>query len=158
MMDMMVMALACDLTAVGTMQWSDAECEYSLPWLGLAGTQKFYMNDGGYQPSECEQIATWYYQQHAYLLQSMAGVDMGGHSLLDETVVFLGSDVQHPASYARTDMPFLLAGGGLRTGRWLSYDHVSHNDLLVSLLRLFGGTETTFGDAKYSVGPLANLE
>jgi hypothetical protein len=157
MMDMMVMAFACDLTAVGAMQWSDAECEYSLPWLGLDGSHKCYMNDCGFHAAECAQIATWYYEQHAYLLQRMAEVDMGGHSLLDETLVFLGSDIQSPSSYARTDMPFLLAGGGLRTGRWLKYERVSHNDLLVSLLRAFGGTEMTFGDPTYSHGPLPNL-
>jgi hypothetical protein len=159
MMDMMVMALACDLTSVATLQWSDAECEHSLPWLGLDQSHKCYMNDCGYQPAECTRIATWYSTQHAYLLQRMAEVDMGGHSLLDETIVFVGSDIQNPASYARTDMPFVLAGGGgaLRTGRWLSYDHVSHNDLLVTVLRLFGGPEITFGDPEYSTGPLPNL-
>jgi Protein of unknown function (DUF1552) len=159
MMDLMVMALACDLTSVGTLQWSDAECEYSLPWLGLDGTHKCYMNDCGYQPLECERISTWYYAQHAYLLGRMAEVDVGGRSLLDETVVFFGSDIQNPASYSKTDLPFLLAGGGeaLRTGRWLRYDHVSHNDLLVSMLRLFGGSETTFGDPEHCAGPLPRL-
>jgi hypothetical protein len=159
MMDMLVMALACDRTAVGTLQWADAEAKYTLPWLGLSGTHHCYMNDCGFQPDECAQIATWYSQQHAYLLRRMMDVDMGGHSLLDETIVFFGSDIQDPASYSRTDMPFVLAGGGsaLRTGRWVTYDHVSHNDLLVSLLRLFGGTETTFGDPEFSLAPLPNL-
>lgn len=56
-------------------------------------------------------------------------------------------------------MPLLLAGngGGLRTGRWLKYNSRSHNDLLVSLLNLFGDTRTTFGDPKYCAGPLTNL-
>jgi hypothetical protein len=159
MMDMLVMALACDRTAVGVLQWADAEAKYTLPWLGLSGTHRCYMNDCGFQPDECAQIATWYSQQHAYLLQRMMEVDMGGHSLLDETVVFFGSDIQDPASYSRIDMPFVLAGGGgaLRTGRWVTYDHVSHNDLLVSLLRLFGGTETSFGEPELSLGPLPNL-
>ena len=45
----------------------------------------------------------------------------GGHSLLDESVVFFGSNIQHPATHSKADMPFLLAGngGGLRTGRYL---------------------------------------
>jgi hypothetical protein len=56
-------------------------------------------------------------------------------------------------------MPFLLAGGGggLRTGRYLTYDHPSHNDLLVALLNLFGDPATTFGDTRHVTGPLANL-
>jgi hypothetical protein len=56
-------------------------------------------------------------------------------------------------------MPFLLAGngGGLRTGRSIRYDQRPHNDLLVSLLNLFGDARTTFGDPQYCTGPLTNL-
>jgi hypothetical protein len=157
--DMLVMALACDLTAVASLQWSDTEAKYTFPWLGLMQHHHFYQHDGGYRPAECEQIATWYSQQHAYLLQQMDGVDMGGHSLLDESVVFFGSEIQEPPSHSRTNMPFLLAGGGggLRAGRWLRYDHGSHNDLLVSILNLFGDPRRTFGDPQYCNGPLGNL-
>lgn len=159
MMDMMVMAFACDLTAVGTLQWSDTEAKHTFPWLDLPETHAFYQNDGGYHPEECALIVTWYTQQLAYLLTSMQSVDMGGHSLLDETVVFYGSHLQNVATHMKTNMPFLLAGGGggLRTGRWVEYDARSHNDLLVSILNLFGDARTTFGDEEYCTGPLENL-
>ena len=82
-----------------------------------------------------------------------------GGSLLDETVLFFGSHIQNPATHVKTDMPFLLAGGGggLRTNRWLQKDHASHNDLLVSMLNLCGDPRTTFGDTKYCTGPLGGL-
>lgn len=160
MMDMMVMALACDLTSVGLLQWSDSAAEYTLPWLGLPETHMYYQNDGGYQPVPLQQIYTWYSSQHAYLLQALAAVDMGGHSLLDETVVFFGTEAQSPATHDKKNMPFLIAGGGssLRTGRWLRYpDNPPHNNLLVSLLNLFGDARTTFGDPRCVTGPLPNL-
>jgi hypothetical protein len=159
MMDMMVMAFACDITGAGTLQWSDTEAKHTFPWLGLPEHHAFYQNDGGYHPVECEQIATWYSTQHAYLIQQMAKVDMGGHSLLDESVVFFGSERQDPANYSKANMPFLLAGGGggLRTGRWLRYASRSHNELLVALLHLFGDPRTSFGTAQYSTGTLTNL-
>jgi hypothetical protein len=159
MMDMMVMAFACDLTAVGTLQWADTPAKYTLPWLNLPEHHYFYQNDGGYQPVQLEMIYTWYSQQHAYLLQEMAKIDMGGHTLLDESVVFFGSEVQNPATNAKTDMPFLLAGGGggLRGGRWVRYNHEPHNNLLVSILNLFGDSRTTFGTPTYCTGPLTNL-
>jgi len=158
MMDMMVMAMACDLTAVGTLQWSDSEAKYTIPWLNLLETHKFYENDGGYRPAELELIYTWYAAQHAYLLQEMAKVDMGGHTLLDESVVFFGSEVSHPATHSKLNMPFLLAGGGgLRTGRWVQYDHQSHNDLLLTILGLFGDTRATVGNPAFCSGPLLNL-
>jgi hypothetical protein len=159
MTDMMVMAMACDLTAVGTLQWSDTEAKHTFPWLGLTETHAFYQNDGGYQPVALEKICTWYSTQHSYLLQQMAQVDMGGHSLLDESVVFFGSERQHAATYSKVSMPFILAGGGggLRCGRWLRFNHQPHNNLLVSILNLFGDSRTTFGDALYCTGPLSGL-
>jgi hypothetical protein len=158
MMDMMVMALACDITGVGFLQWSDSNAEYTCPWLNLPETHRYYENDGGYRPTELQTIYTWYASQHAYLLQQLAGIDMGGHSLLDETVVFFGTELQHPAAHTKTDMPFLLAGGGLRTGRWVRYeDNPPHNNLLLSLLNLFGDPRTTFGDPRCITGPLPNL-
>jgi len=83
MMDMMVMAFACDMTGAGLLQWSDSNAEYTFPWLNLPETHKFYENDGGYRPAELQTIYTWYSSQHAYLLQQLASIDMGGHSLLD---------------------------------------------------------------------------
>ena len=120
-MDMIVMAFACELTSVAFMQWADCDAQYTLPWLGLPETHYFYENGGGYRPAELEKIYTWYSTQHAYLLQQLASIDQGGHSLLDETVVFFGTESANPASHGKMNMPFLLAGGGLRTGRWVKY-------------------------------------
>jgi hypothetical protein len=159
LMDMMVMALACDITAVATLQWSDTEAKHTFPWLNLPEHHHFYQHDGGFRPAECEAINTWYSTMHLHLIQAMANIDMGGHTLLDESVVFFGSELADPPTHGKVGMPFLLAGngGGLRTGRWVRYDRVSHNDLLVSILNLFGDPRQTFGDPEYSTGPLANL-
>lgn len=159
MMDMLVMALACDITAVGTLQWSDTEAKHTFPWLNLPEHHHFYQHDGGFRPAECEAINTWYSVMHLHLLQEMASVDMGGHSLLDESVVFFGSELADPPTHRKVGMPFLLAGngGGLRTGRWVRYEGVSHNNLLVSILNLFGDPRQTFGDPEYSTGALPNM-
>jgi hypothetical protein len=159
MIDMLVMALACDATAVATLQWSDTEAKHTFPWLGLRDHHHYYQHDGGFRPKECEAIATWYTQQHAYLLQQMAAVTMGDGSLLDESVVFFGSELQDPPSHGKTDMPFLLAGGGggLRGGRWLVERGRSHNDLLLAILNLFGDQRDSFGDRRYCAGPLPGL-
>jgi hypothetical protein len=171
MMDMMVMALACEITAVGTLQWTDTEAKHTFPWLnlpqyaamtGAANSDQhhhYYQHDGGFKPLECEKIYTWYSQMHLYLLQAMDAVDMGGHTLLDESVVFFGSELADPPSHQKNGMPFFLAGkgGGLRPGRWIKAPGVSHNNLLVSILNLFGNNKTTFGEAAYCTGALAGL-
>lgn len=159
MMDMIVMAMACDMTSVATLQWSDTEAKHTFPWLKLSEHHHYYQHDGGFKPVECEKICTWYSEMHAYLLQGLAAVDLGGRSLLDESVVFFGSELQEPPSHMKNSMPLLLAGngGGLRTGRWLKHNGVSHNNLLVSILNLFGDPRRTFGDPRHCTGPLANI-
>ena len=159
MMDMVVMAMACEITSVATLQWSDTEAKHTFPWLGLGEHHHFYQHDGGFRPAECELIGHWYAQQHAYLLKQMDSMDMGGHSLLDESVVFFGSELADPPTHRKDDMPFLLAGrgGGLNSGRLLDYGGRSHNDLLVSILNLFGDDRNTFGDQRYCNGPLSGI-
>jgi hypothetical protein len=156
MMDMLVMALACDITPVATLMWSDTEAKHTLPWLGLNEHVHYYMNDGGYHPEELTQIFTWYASQHLYLIEQLAQVSVGERTLLDETVVFFGSHLQHPANHAKTDMPFLVAGGGL-PGKWHDAGHRPHNDLLLALCNLLGGERTTFGDPQFCTGPLGGL-
>jgi hypothetical protein len=159
MTDMLVMAMACDLTAVGTLQWSDTEAKHTFPWLGLSEHHHYYQHDGGFRPVECAQIDVWYSEQHTYLIQQMDAVDMGGHTLLEESVVFFGSELQEPPTHKKGNMPFILAGngGGMRTGRWVNYGGRSHNDLLVSILNLFGDDRQSFGDPQFNGGPAGNL-
>jgi hypothetical protein len=164
MMDMTVMALACDLTGVASFQWSDTEAKHTFPWLSLSEHHHYYQHDGGFKPDECTKIDVWYSQQHLYLLQQMQGVVMGtdGHTLLDESLVFFGSEIQDPPTHVKTNMPFMLAAGsgaGLRTGRWIKNPAgTSHNALLVSILNVFGDTRTTFGSAAYAAPALSNLK
>ncbi len=170
MMDMMVMALACDITAVGTLQWADAEAKHTFPWLNLQNHHHFYQHDGGYRPLELEQIYTWYAQQNAYLLQEMDKVDMGGHTLLDESVVFFGSEIGWPESHARDNVPIMLAGGAgsLRGGRHLDFRvnksnlsdaGIPHNNLLVSIMNMLGDprTEVQQPGKGHCANPISNL-
>ncbi len=159
MIDMLVMALACRITSVASLQWCDTEAKHTYPWLGLNETLQFYSGDGGYQPAECTKIFTWYAEQHAYLIGQLQNARTESGSLLDETIVFFGSNLQSPPDHLKNDMPYLLAGngGGLRTGRWLQRDHEPHNNLLVSLFNLFGDDQQTFGTPEFSKGPMVGL-
>ena len=122
-MDMMMMALACDLTGVGSLQWSDTEAKHTFPWLNLSRAPPLLPARRRLpaRPS-ARRSHTWYSEMHAYLLKAMQAVDMGGHSLLDETVIFFGTEIADPAvARARRNMPFMLAGGDgktMKTGRW----------------------------------------
>ena len=89
----------------------------------------------------------------------MDKVDMGGHTLLDESVVFFGSELSHPGNHRKDNMPFILAGngGGLKTGRHLKFSggQRTSNDLLVAILNLFGDARTTYGEPGFNHGALS---
>jgi hypothetical protein len=159
MMDMLVTAMACDMTAVGTLQWSDTEAKHTFPWLNLSEHHHYYQHDGGFRPAECEMIGNWYSEQHLYLLQRMDAIDMGGHSLLDESVVFFGSEISDPPVHSKVNMPLMVAGGGggIQGGRHLQFEGRSHSDLLLAMLQLFDDQAQSFGDPQYVTGALPGL-
>jgi hypothetical protein len=164
MTDMMVMAFACDITAVGSLQWTDTEAKHTFPWLNLSEHHHYYQHDGGFKPAECTQIYTWYAEMHAHLLAAMKEVNLGDHTLLDESVIVVGSELSHPPSHEKEDMPMWLmgGGGGLKGGRVLDFNTapkqgVPHNNLLVSILNLFGESATTFGDPEFCQNPLTGI-
>lgn len=75
---------------------------------------------------------------------------MGGRSLLDESLVFFGSELSDPPTHNKNNMPFLLAGGGggMRGGRFLEYNGASHNDLLAAIMYFFGDESGVFGEER----------
>jgi hypothetical protein len=157
MMDMMAMAMACDLTRVGTLQWADSQANNSLPWLGLPDTHHGYQHDRGYQPDAIRKIHEWYATQFAYLLDRLRALGEGDGTLLDNTLVFWGTEISTPNTHAQKNMPFLLAGragGRLRTGRWLRFDGRPHNDLLTAIANLYGLDVRSYGRPKFNTSPL----
>jgi hypothetical protein len=164
-MDLAVMALKCDLTRVATIQWTHSVGNNRFTWLDI--TDKGH-HDLSHDPDtnldsreKLTKIDTWYAEQFAYLVGKLkATPDDAGGSLLDNTLVVWCNELSRGNAHSHPDMPFVLAGragGRLRTGRFLSYDKVPHNNLLVSILNLCGLEATTFGNPAHCTGPLSGL-
>ena len=163
MTDLLVNSLACNLTRVGTMQWADSESKFPLNFdpLKLSDHHHGYQHDSAFNPDALFKIHQWLGSNFAYLLERLAAVKEGDGTMLDNTVVLWVSEIQEPPTHAQTNMPFMIAGGknaGIKTGRWLKVASQPHNSLLVTMLNLFGGTETSFGHKDFSKnGALAGL-
>jgi hypothetical protein len=164
--DLLMMALACDLTRVGTLQWEQSVGNVRFTWVDPAITRGHHdlSHDGDGVADTIEQLTkinVWYSQQFAYLLDSLQKAkEADGTSMLDNTLVIWINELARGNAHSHDKMPYVLAGGaggGLRTGRFLTYKRASHNDLLVSCLNLMGVAGTTFGDPAFCTGPLANL-
>ena len=165
-MDLLVMALACDLTRVATIQWERSVGDVRFTWLGATRGHHAISHDPDTTLDSVEmltKINVWYAEQFAYLLGKMASIKEGTGTMLDNTLVFWCNELSRGNVHSHPDMPFVLAGGAggaLKTGRLLTYPKtptVSHNNLLVSLMNLMGLPDTTIGNPALCTGPLANL-
>lgn len=165
-MDLLVMALACDMTRVGSLQWSTSVSNVRHTWVPqlLSGGHHDLSHYGDDDPSAYQdilEINKWYTEQFAYLLTSMANIPEGDGTLLDNSVVVWVNELGKGNSHTRRSIPFILAGGcqgALKTGQSLSYTNEPHGKLLVSLCNAMDIPVTTFGEAQFSQGPLPGLK
>ncbi len=172
-MDLVSMALACDLTRVVTLQWSASTNNRPYPFLKYddgSGLKPIADDEHilGHQPDtdvhawgKLAVIRRWYMSQLAYLMGKLAAVKEGGGTMLDNTVIVWCSEITAGNTHSHLDAPFMLcggAGGAWATNRMLQFvGDVPHNNLLVSLMNGMGVPATTFGDPEHCTGPLAGL-
>lgn len=161
-MDILTVAMTCDLTRVATIQCSNAENHIAMAWLNSPGDGHGLSHAGPSSPAEAAELRKrdrWYAGELAYLLGRMDAIREGDRSMLDNSVVFWGNELSVGATHSHVNMPFIIAGGAgyFRMGRYLRYEGVSHVNMLLSFLHAMGIEDETFGDPQFCEGPLAGL-
>jgi hypothetical protein len=162
--DLLVLALACGQTRVASLQWSRSVSATRFTWLGIDeshhGLSHLPDSDTDAQES-LTRINTWYAERYAALIEKLKSYPEGEGTLFDQCLLLWCNELGKGNTHSRNDAPYVLAGsagGALQTGRFLSYEgEVPHNNLLLSLLNLFGLPDTTFGRAEWCTGPLDRL-
>jgi hypothetical protein len=158
-MDLLVLALACDLTRVASLQWSTAESTVVHTWLGITGEHHLMSHDAARIP-DLVKINKWYAQQLAYLMDKLAAItDEEGLTLLDGSLIFWTNEIAIGDTHDRRDLAYLVAGkgnGAIKAGRSLKYTGQPHNQLLAALVNMFGFSLPGFGDPMFS-GVLSGL-
>jgi hypothetical protein len=151
--DQMVMAMACDLTRVASLQCSASVSGTRFSWLGHQSGHHDLSHLGDDDQTMLTQIAevnTWYAQQLLYLLDKLAAVPEGDGTMLDNTLVVWGNELSRGNSHGNHPVPFVFAGGAggsIETGRYLDFGDTPHNRMLVSICHAMGLTDTqSFGD------------
>lgn len=161
--DLMVMAMACDLTRVATLQISNAKNHIRYPWLNSLGDGHGLSHAGPSNTSAIDEWVardTWHASQLAYLCDALSNIKEGEGTMLDNTLILWCSEIARGNTHSHKDMPFLMMGsngGYFKTGRYLQYQNASHTDLLISILQSFGMDVSSFGDPRFSNGPLSGL-
>jgi hypothetical protein len=208
-MDLLALAIACDLTRVASLQLSTSTSQVTHNWLtGQTETHHNYSHMGPgslYQISPCtmynnmgkcatvpnvyatnnqsfyqslpqqKAIDLWYAQQVAYLANKLTMYSgAGSGTLLDQSVICWGNELDMGAAHNHDDTPFVLIGGAngqLKTGQMVTFPldltdsdprvaiakDRAHNDLLLTLAKVMGQTPTCIGDAQYCTGPITEI-
>jgi hypothetical protein len=171
MIDVIVLAMQCDSTRVATLMIENGLGNWVYDFLGVAGGHHDLSHHNGDETMKqgCRTIEKWELDQFAYLLQKMKDVkEADGTSLLDNTMVFLSSDVGDGMGHTAYDLPVILAGkaqGAVTTGRHVNLigddgygfpcSNVPIGNLFISMLGAFGVAVDAVGP--FSTGPLAEL-
>lgn len=168
-MDLLVMAMACDVTRVASLQFENSVGQTQFTWLDPTITRGHHdmshdADDNADTMAKLTMINVWYAQQFNYLVSALAAIPepttgrMG--TMLDNTVIVWCNELSKGNIHSHSPQPFVLAGGAggaLQSGRFMQYNKIQHNNLLVSLINMMGGTATTFGNPACCTGPLQGL-
>ena len=162
--DLMVKALACDLTRFASLQWSRGLSPWRFTWLGISDDHhelSHAPDSDSVARAALTDINAWYAGEVAYLLDALAATPEGDGTMLDNTLVGWSNALAKGNSHTSYPVPYVLAGsagGYFETGRFLDYGDESANRLLVSVCNAMGLPEvTTYGDMDPGSGPLEGL-
>ncbi len=162
-MDLLAMALACDLTRVGSLQWTRSVGQLTFPFIDIGDRHHDLSHEGDGNLSARDkliEINRWYAEQFAYFLGALDAIPEGDGTVLDNTLVLWGNELGKGNNHTSRDIPFVLAGGGsgaVRLGRSLSFGDRPHNDLLTTVCQAMGVDKTSFGDARFNTGALSGI-
>jgi len=166
--EIIVMAFACNLTPVATLEWTD---DHNPPMFG--GFSRGYGNwhemvhsgetrrgIGGLHSGYA-----WYAERFATLMDRLSKVDEGGVPLMDTTAVQWTCDFGYGSGHNGRQVHTILAGSlgsNVQMGRMVSFadpeklwarNDWALNNLYVTLLQAFGQDDNTFGNPGAGVRP-----
>ncbi|MCC9608651.1 DUF1552 domain-containing protein [Blastopirellula sp. JC732] len=158
MLDIMVLAFWTDTTRISTFMLGNAQTGRNFSFIdGVRGSfhgLSHHRNEEN-ERRQYEKIVLWHMTQYAYLIDKMRGLDEGGRSLLDNSLVMYGSSIKDGNTHKEEDLPLLLAGkggGSFKTNRRITAAKKTPLcNMYVSLLHHMGVEAESFGD---STGPL----
>jgi Protein of unknown function (DUF1552) len=161
-MDLMALALACDVTRVANFMWGGMGGMGTATWLNHTNDHHNLAHANALK--EMTEWNTWYATQLAYLMSALEKYpDVGGGTLLDNTLIMWWNELGNGSAHLSNRAPFVLAGGAggaLKMGRFLNYTPapIQNGQILLTVYNvLTGSNDTTFGSPKYCPGPAPGL-
>ncbi|HEX4406275.1 MAG TPA: DUF1552 domain-containing protein [Polyangia bacterium] len=179
MIDLVVMAIACDVTRIVSVMLDDTRSDFVYDFLqtrrftptgstqgvgavgGLDGLAHAGNANDGWAT-----VDFWFVQKLLRLAQGLQAIPAGAGTLLDAATIFFGSEM-HGANEDGLDLPILTVGGGggaLKTGQCIDFAQTARKterlaNLHLTFLRgVFGLPVRTFGSGAPIVpGPFTDV-
>jgi hypothetical protein len=153
MLEVIALALQCDATRIVTYSMDYGFGNKDFDFLGLGSFRHHNLSHSGTAQNVVdshEAIVRWYMDRIADFLGMLDAVDEGGATLLDNAVVYIGSDVGDGWSHSHADLPNMLAGGGagaLEPGRLIDASGASYDSVLLALAHAMDAALPSFSGA-----------
>jgi hypothetical protein len=147
--DVMALALALTDLRAGVIQWfHDSNDQEHSGWLPVTpkGHHKL-QHEGPDAQKNCRLIMIWFSQQLAYLLGKMKSLQVGGETLLDQSIVLFGTDnpkgigttSAHRFSFDYGQLVFGRGAGRLKAGQDIDLGRrVNHVTILGTIAKAMG--------------------
>jgi len=161
MYDLMLLAFRTNSTRIVTYMLANEGSNRSYPMAGVKGGHhqlSHHRNDKN-KVADLQKIDEYSVKQFARFLKRMKETKEGDGSLLDNSMIVLGSGLGDGNRHRHEDLPIVLAGnagGTVPTGRHLRVPNKTPlNNLFLSMLHRVGSDAESFGD---STGDLKQID
>lgn len=161
MFDIMTLAFWSDATRVSTFMFGNSVSNRNFSFLeGVQGShhQMSHHQNNEDNLRQYAAINQWHMQQYAYFLEKLKSIPEGDGTLLDHSMVMLGSGLRDGNRHSPRNLPIVVAGkagGKLRTGQNLQFsENTPLSNLYLSLLHVLDIPAECFAD---STGELCDI-
>jgi hypothetical protein len=149
MFDLQVLAYQCDLTRVITLMLGREHSGMTYPQIGVPDAHHPISHHQG-EPEKVAKVAKinqYHMQMFANYLGKLQAVRDGEGTLLDSLTLMYGAGIADSNSHSPTNIPMILAGGGISGGRHVNFKSTPLANLHLTLLDRFGLQVDKIGDS-----------
>jgi hypothetical protein len=160
MYDLLAFAIQTDSTRIATFMVQHEGSNRPYPWIGVTDGHHDLSHHGGSAEKQAKiaKINRYHIEQFAYFIEKLKKMREGTGSVLDNSMIVLGSAIADGDRHAHHDLPILLCGGGggaLTPGRHIEFPkETPMTNLYLKLFENMGVKAERFGD---STGVLGNV-
>lgn len=153
MYDLLLLAFRTDSTRIATFMLANEGSNKSYPMVGVNSghhSLSHHRDDKG-KIADLQKIDAFHVKQFAYFLKRMSDTKDGNGSLLDHSMLVLGSGLGDGNRHSHHELPIVVAGGGsgsVKNGRHIRLtSETPLNNLFLSMFDRTGVTAESFGDS-----------